>query len=110
MAHHPGSISPLAIDMRLQLAFPALKRLEGLVHPAVFRREDALIAEFAAREPRGIAVVEAAILVSRLDLLPREKIEAEMAFLATAVEKTAGPQEQEAWGWLVEKVRAHAAR
>ena len=53
------------------------------------------------------AVVEAAILVSRLDRLPRERIEVEMAFLATAVDKTAGPEEQEAWGWLVEKVQAH---
>jgi hypothetical protein len=52
------------------------------------------------------AVVEAAILVSRLDLLPREKIEQEMAYLASAVRKTAGPSEQQAWDWLVERVRA----
>jgi len=53
------------------------------------------------------AVVEAAILVSRLDRLPRDQVEAEMAYLATAVGKTAGPDEQEAWSWLVEKVRTH---
>ena len=52
------------------------------------------------------AVVEAAILVSRLDLLPREKIEQEMAYLANAARKTAGPAEQQAWDWLVERVRA----
>jgi hypothetical protein len=52
------------------------------------------------------AVVEAAILVSRLDLLPRDRVEQEMAFLASAVSKTAGPAEQEAWDWLVERVRA----
>jgi dephospho-CoA kinase len=40
-----------------------LARLNALVHPSVLRREDELIAEFAAREPRGIAVVEAAILI-----------------------------------------------
>jgi dephospho-CoA kinase len=40
-----------------------LATLNSLVHPPVFRREDRLIAEFAAREPRGIAVVEAAILI-----------------------------------------------
>jgi hypothetical protein len=55
------------------------------------------------------AVVEAAILVSRLDFLPRDKIEHEMAYLATAVAKTAGPAEQEAWDWLVERVRAKYA-
>jgi hypothetical protein len=46
------------------------------------------------------AVIEAAILVSRLELLPFEKIEREMAYLAIAVGKTAGPIEQEAWSWL----------
>ena len=55
------------------------------------------------------AVLEAAILVSRLDLLPRDKIEQEMTYLATAVSKTAGPAEQEAWEWLVERVRARYA-
>jgi dephospho-CoA kinase len=40
-----------------------LARLNALVHPYVIRREDELTAEFAAREPRGIAVVEAAILI-----------------------------------------------
>lgn len=56
------------------------------------------------------AVVEAAILVSRLHLLPRAKVEAEVAHLAIAVEKTAGAEETEAWAWLMEAVRAHYAR
>jgi uncharacterized protein len=55
------------------------------------------------------AVVEAAILVSRLHLLPRAKVEAEIAHLAIAVEKTAGAEETEAWAWLMEAVRAHYA-
>ena len=40
-----------------------LERLNALVHPGVIRREEELVTEFAAREPDGIAVVEAAILV-----------------------------------------------
>jgi dephospho-CoA kinase len=40
-----------------------LARLNAIVHPAVIRREEELTAEFFAREPRGIAVVEAAILI-----------------------------------------------
>jgi dephospho-CoA kinase len=40
-----------------------LARLNALVHPPVLRREEQLIAGFAAREPHGIAVVEAAILI-----------------------------------------------
>jgi hypothetical protein len=50
------------------------------------------------------AVVEAAILVSRLDLLPAEKIDAELAYLTIAIEKTAGPNEREAWGWLMARI------
>jgi dephospho-CoA kinase len=40
-----------------------LARLNAIVHPAVIRREEALTADFLAREPHGIAVVEAAILI-----------------------------------------------
>ena len=55
------------------------------------------------------AVLELAILVSRLGMLPREKIEAEIAYLAIAIEKTAGPDEKEAWGWLMQRVDDHFA-
>ena len=55
------------------------------------------------------AVVEAAILVSRLGMLPREKIEQEIAYLQIAIAKTAGPGEQEAWSWLMEKIDQHYA-
>jgi len=40
-----------------------LLRLNALVHPPVLRREEELIARFAADHPHGIAVVEAAILI-----------------------------------------------
>ena len=40
-----------------------LARINSIVHPRVVRREEQLLAGFAAREPRGIAVVEAAILI-----------------------------------------------
>jgi hypothetical protein len=55
------------------------------------------------------AVLELAILVSRLNMLPREKIDAEIAYLSIAIEKTAGPDEKEAWGWLMQKVTEHLA-
>jgi hypothetical protein len=50
------------------------------------------------------AVIEAAILASRLHMLPREKIERELGYLQIAVGKTGGPREQEAWRLLVEKI------
>ena len=53
------------------------------------------------------AVIEAAILASRLSLLPRDRIEREIAYLAIAVDKTAGPREREAWGWIAEMIEAY---
>ena len=50
------------------------------------------------------AVLELAVLATRLHMLPAEKIEAELAYLEIAISKTAGPAEQEAWGWLKERI------
>ena len=50
------------------------------------------------------AVIEGAVLISRLDRLPREKVETEIAYLSIAINKTAGPREIEAWQWLLERV------
>lgn len=50
------------------------------------------------------AVVEAAILATRLALLPREKIEREIAYLQIAIDKTAGDAEREAWDMLMAKI------
>jgi uncharacterized protein len=47
------------------------------------------------------SVLEAAILISRLDMLPLAKIEAEIDYLHIGLEKTAGERELEAWGWLI---------
>jgi len=52
------------------------------------------------------AVLECAILVSRLHMLPAEKIDAELRYLEIAIEKTAGPAEREAWSWLLERIEA----
>jgi uncharacterized protein len=53
------------------------------------------------------AVLELAILVSRLAWLEAKKIRDEMAYLQIAIDKTAGPGEREAWQWLVAAVAAH---
>ena len=50
------------------------------------------------------AVVELAVLVSRLHLLSAEKIDSEIQYLRIAIEKTAGEHEREAWNWLMEAV------
>lgn len=66
-------------------------------------------APFTGLNRAKAAVLELAILVSRLNMLPREKVEAEIGYLAIAIEKTAGPEEREAWGWLMERVTDHFA-
>jgi len=47
------------------------------------------------------SVLEAAILISRLTMLPLAKIESEIDYLRIGLEKTAGDRELEAWGWLM---------
>lgn len=53
------------------------------------------------------AVVEGAVLVSRLHMLPPEKVDSEMAYLQIAIGKTASAAEHEAWGWLQDAVAQH---
>lgn len=53
------------------------------------------------------AVIELAVLVSRLHMLPREKIDNELNYLQIAIDKTAGERELEAWGWLREKINRY---
>lgn len=55
------------------------------------------------------AVLEAAVLVSRLHMLPPEKIATEIAYLTIAIEKTAGEREQQAWNWLMERIENYNA-
>lgn len=62
---------------------------------------------FAGFNRAQAAVIEAAVLVSRLHLLPPERIDREMAYLQIAIDKTASAVEREAWDWLREAVERH---
>ena len=55
------------------------------------------------------AVIEGAVLVSRLHLLAPEKVAREMAYLQIAIDKTASATEHEAWRWLCQAVARHRA-
>jgi hypothetical protein len=70
----------------------------------------AIIAETTHAPFRGFnraqaAVIEAAVLVSRLNMLPAEKIKQEVNYHTIAIEKTAGDREAQAWGWLMNKIK-----
>jgi len=53
------------------------------------------------------AVLEAAILISRLNLLPWDKVMSELAYLKIGLEKCAGDKERQAWEWLMEAIEQH---
>ena len=82
---------------------------EDAMRPRHFCRvvSEATHAPFTGLNRAKAAVLELAILVSRLSMLPAEKVEAEIAYLTIAMEKTAGPDEHQAWSWLMEKVKDH---
>jgi hypothetical protein len=67
-------------------------------------------APFAGFNRAQAAVVEGAILVSRLFMLPADKVDNEMAYLQIAIDKTAGKNEHAAWDWIVAAVARHRAR
>ena len=53
------------------------------------------------------AIIEASVLMSRLDLLSQDKIKQEIKYLEIAISKTAGKKEIQAWEWLMEKYDRH---
>jgi uncharacterized protein len=67
-------------------------------------------APFAGFNRAQAAIVEGAILVSRLFMLPPEKVDSEIAYLRIAIDKTAGDAEREAWRWLLQAIEAHRAK
>jgi len=99
----PGAV----LDGSLAHAELAVERVEeDELRPRFHCRivHEAIHAPFRGFNRAQAAVIETAILASRLKMLPREKIEQELAYLQIAVEKTAGPREHEAWRILVEKI------
>ena len=74
------------------------------------RVHEATHAPFLGFNRAQAAVIEGAVLVSRLHMLPADKVDAEMAYLQIAIDKTAGAEEREAWGWLQEAVGRAARR
>ena len=79
---------------------------DDVIRPQLFMQK---VAEFNHRPFAGFnraqaAVIERAVLVSRLHLLPKDKIKNEIEYLKIAMDKTAGEREMQAWGWLTEAI------
>ena len=63
---------------------------------------DVTHAPFRGFNRAQLAVIEAAILVSRIGMIPVDKIQQEVGYHKIAIEKTAGDREIEAWSWLMQ--------
>lgn len=79
---------------------------EDAIRPALLFREvhSEMHAPFRGFNRAQAAVIEASVLVSRLGMLPADKIDAELAYLSIAIDKTAGERELQAWEWLMERI------
>ena len=53
------------------------------------------------------AVIEGAVLTSRLGMIDDVKIMNEIKYLKIAIDKTAGTREIEAWKWIMSKIDQH---
>jgi uncharacterized protein len=82
---------------------------EGALRPRFYCRVEHTQSHrpFLGMNRARAAVLEAAILATRLDRLTREKIESEIAYLRIAIDKTAGEDEREAWELVMAKIAAH---
>ncbi|RLA16400.1 MAG: DUF447 domain-containing protein, partial [Gammaproteobacteria bacterium] len=50
------------------------------------------------------SILEAAILLSRVNRLSPTKIHTELEYLHIGFNKTAGPKEREAWAWVTQAI------
>jgi hypothetical protein len=88
------------VEVRAMDSTPPRSRIESAVVHRGARRE------FIGFNRARHAVIEAAIYVTRLHLLPRAFIDSELARLQVIVDKTAGAAEFEAMALLTEHVRS----
>ena len=100
-----GEINRRALAAQVFGSPERLARLNALVHPPVVRRENELIAEFARREPDGIAVVEAAILIETGSYKRFDKI-----ILVTCREDQQVERAMRREGAVLEDIEARLAR
>lgn len=100
------------LDAALSHAELEVERIEpDATRPRFFCRVRRVVTHrpFLGLNRAKAAVLEAAILATRLHMLPREKIESEIAYLQIAIDKTAGANEREAWEVVMAKIDAHLA-
>ena len=66
-----------------------------------------IIKPFLGFNRAQFSFIEAAVLLSRLGMISMEKIDREIEYLKIGIDKTAGPNELEAWGWIQDKILSY---
>jgi hypothetical protein len=101
-----GHAAPRLADCLAHVELELLEVRDDAVRPQLVMKKVAEVNHkpFAGFNRAQAAVIELAVLVSRLHMLPREKIQTEINYLQIAIDKTAGERETEAWSWLIEKI------
>jgi len=86
-----------------------LERRDDPVRPQLLmqRVHEARHGAFQGFNRAQAAVLEGAVLVSRLGMLDAAKIAQEVSYLRIAIDKTAGDAERQAWHWLLQAIDRH---
>ena len=66
--------------------------------------KETLLKSFKGFNRAQSSIIEAAILVSRINIIPIKKIKKEINYLKIAIDKTAGNNEKIAWKKLIKKI------
>lgn len=93
-------------DCLVHVELELVEMRDDATRPQLFMQK---MAEFNHKPFTGFnraqaAVIELAVLVSRLRILPKDKIMLEIEYLKIAMDKTAGEREMQAWSWLTEAI------
>ena len=83
-----------------------IKFIENKIRP---KFECKILKETALKSFKGFnraqsSIIEAAILVSRINIIPMKKIKKEINYLKIAINKTAGKNEKIAWKKLIKRI------
>ena len=91
------------------LSYIEVKVIKSIEHKIRPKFECKILKETSIDSFKGfnraqLSVIEAAILVSRIDMLSIKKIKKEINYLQVAIDKTAGKNEKIAWKKLIKKI------
>ncbi len=97
---------PYLVDTNTYISVKVIDIEENDVRPNITCEEinTEIIRPFLGFNRAQSAVIEGAVLTSRLGMIEDDKIKKEIKYLKIAIDKTAGSRELEAWKWILLKI------